>query len=86
MEFDHVIMACHSDTALGILRAGSGEVDGDGKRRSGVTAAEEKILGRFGWSGNVAVLHSDIRVEFFFPFLLWRVWIRADGSYLVLGI
>ncbi|KAF7308430.1 Amino-oxidase domain-containing protein [Mycena chlorophos] len=47
--FDHVIFACHSDTTLGILRAGEG-----------MTADEERILGMFQWNRNEAVLHSDV--------------------------
>lgn len=50
--FDHVILACHSDTALGILRAGD----------SGATQDEERLLGAFKWNRNEAVLHSDTRV------------------------
>ncbi|ELU37906.1 amine oxidase [Rhizoctonia solani AG-1 IA] len=48
-EFDHVILATHSDTSLRILRQGTG-----------VTADEEKILESFLWSKNRAVLHSDV--------------------------
>ncbi|KAF8799396.1 amine oxidase [Phlegmacium glaucopus] len=47
MEYDHVILACHSDTALEILRAG------------GMTDEEERILSQFDWNHNEAVLHSD---------------------------
>jgi predicted NAD/FAD-binding protein len=47
-EYDHVIMACHADASLAILRAGGG-----------VTKEEERILGGFQWSKNVAVIHSD---------------------------
>ncbi|KAH9936220.1 FAD/NAD(P)-binding domain-containing protein [Fomitopsis serialis] len=46
--YDHVIFACHSDTALDILRVGGG-----------VTPEEERILGAFKWNKNVAVLHYD---------------------------
>ncbi|KAF8683409.1 Flavin containing amine oxidoreductase [Rhizoctonia solani] len=48
-EFDHVILATHSDTSLRILRQGTG-----------VTADEEEILESFLWSKNRAVLHSDV--------------------------
>ena len=51
-EYDHVIMACHADASLAILKAG-GEV----------TREEESILGGFQWNKNVAVIHSDIRVS-----------------------
>ncbi|KAI0927052.1 hypothetical protein AcV5_007691 [Taiwanofungus camphoratus] len=50
-SFDHVILACHADTALAILRAGGG-----------VTPAEERVLGAFEWSSNSAVLHCDERL------------------------
>jgi len=46
--FDHVILACHSDTSLEILRQGGG-----------VTPDEERILGKFKWNKNEVVLHSD---------------------------
>lgn len=49
--YDHVILACHSDTALALLRAGGG-----------VTRDEERVLGAFDWCRNEAVLHSDERV------------------------
>lgn len=48
--YDHVILACHSDTALEILRAGN------------VTETEERILRSFQWSRNEVVLHSDVSV------------------------
>ena len=51
-EYDHVIMACHADASLAILRAGGG-----------VTREEENILGGFQWSKNVAVIHSDTKVS-----------------------
>jgi len=49
--YDHVIMACHSDTALKLLRAGGT-----------VTEQEERILGQFKWRTNEAVLHWDKKV------------------------
>ena len=51
-EYDHVIMACHADASLAILKAG-GEV----------TREEESILGGFQWNKNVAVVHSDTKVS-----------------------
>ena len=51
-EYDHVIMACHADASLAILRAGGG-----------VTREEESILGGFQWNKNVAVIHSDPKVN-----------------------
>lgn len=51
-EYDHVIMACHADASLAILKAG-GEVTRD----------EESILGGFQWNKNVAVIHSDTKVR-----------------------
>lgn len=50
VEYDHVILACHSDAALKILRAG------------GITEEEERVLSQFEWSHNEAVLHSDEKV------------------------
>lgn len=49
--YDHVILACHSDTTLEILRRGGG-----------LTSQEEKLLSAFSWNRNTAVLHSDARV------------------------
>lgn len=49
--FDHVIIACHSDTALEILR------------RGGVEPEEERILSKFQWNKNEAVLHCDTKVS-----------------------
>ena len=46
--YDHVILACHSDMALDILRGGN------------ISDAEERILRSFKWTRNDAVLHSDI--------------------------
>jgi predicted NAD/FAD-binding protein len=51
-EFDHVIMACHTDATLEILRRGKG-----------MTAQEAELLGSFRWNKNTAVLHSDARVR-----------------------
>ncbi|KAI0793081.1 FAD/NAD(P)-binding domain-containing protein [Irpex lacteus] len=50
-EFDHVIMACHNDATLDILRRGKG-----------LTALEEELLSSFRWNKNTAVLHSDARL------------------------
>ena len=47
VKFDHVIFACHADTALRIL----------GKE---ATALEKNILSAFPYSSNTAVLHTDI--------------------------
>ncbi|KAK0504455.1 FAD/NAD(P)-binding domain-containing protein [Armillaria luteobubalina] len=49
--YDHVIMTCHSDTALSILKEG-----GD------IQPEEEKILSIFKWNKNESVLHSDTRL------------------------
>ncbi|EGO19192.1 hypothetical protein SERLADRAFT_418489 [Serpula lacrymans var. lacrymans S7.9] len=49
--YDRVILACHSDTALSILKAGQG-----------LTDIEDQILSRFRWSNNEAVLHADTNV------------------------
>ncbi|KAG6854296.1 hypothetical protein C0991_008545 [Blastosporella zonata] len=56
-KYDHVILACHSDDALRILRNGEGIEGG-----RGVTPQEEKILGKFQWNKNEVVLHSDVRL------------------------
>lgn len=58
-DYDHVILACHSDDAMRILRNGEGIEDGQG-----ITLEEEKILGAFQWNRNEVVLHSDVRVSF----------------------
>lgn len=52
--FDHVILACHSDSALKLLRTG---------QHGSPTADEERILGAFTWNKNEAVLHSDAKVR-----------------------
>ncbi|PSR70462.1 hypothetical protein PHLCEN_2v13613 [Hermanssonia centrifuga] len=49
-RFDHVIMACHSDVALDVLRAGGG-----------LNKQEKSILESFKWNRNEAVLHSDVK-------------------------
>ncbi|ESK85916.1 amine oxidase [Moniliophthora roreri MCA 2997] len=61
-EYDHVILACHSDTALSILKAGSG-----------LSSEEQAILGMFQWNKNHAVLHND---EKLMPRsrLAWSCW------------
>ena len=52
VEYDHVILACHSDTSLALLRAGGG-----------VTDEQERILSAFEWRSNEAVLHLDEKVS-----------------------
>ncbi|KAG8708101.1 hypothetical protein FRC09_001436 [Ceratobasidium sp. 395] len=47
-EFDHVILATHSDTSLKMLQHGNG-----------MTSEEEAILGSFEWNKNRTVLHAD---------------------------
>ncbi|KAF8904243.1 FAD/NAD(P)-binding domain-containing protein [Mucidula mucida] len=61
-RFDHVVMACHSDTALSILKAG-----GD------ITTQETEILSLFKWNKNEAILHSDPKLM---PksTLAWSCW------------
>lgn len=49
VKFDHVVFACHADTALEIL--------GDQ-----ATETEREVLGAFPYSRNTAVLHTDISV------------------------
>ena len=50
LTYDHVILACHSDTALNILRKGN------------ISSDEDRILSKFSWNTNEAILHSDIDV------------------------
>ncbi|GJE88773.1 hypothetical protein PsYK624_048590 [Phanerochaete sordida] len=50
--FDHVILACHADAALEILRWGG--------PTGGLTEEEQKILGMFSFSRNEVMLHSDV--------------------------
>ncbi|PCH40211.1 amine oxidase [Wolfiporia cocos MD-104 SS10] len=50
-EFDHVVLACHSDAALEILRAGGQ-----------LTDKQEHILSSFRWNRNEACLHCDERL------------------------
>lgn len=45
--YDHVIMACHSDEALDIIR------------RGGVSPTEERILSKYRWNQNQIALHCD---------------------------
>ncbi|TEB20132.1 FAD/NAD(P)-binding domain-containing protein [Coprinellus micaceus] len=46
-QYDHVILACHSDAALKILEVGN------------ATKEERDVLGMFEWNRNEVVLHSD---------------------------
>ena len=59
-NYDHVIFACHSDTALSILEAGGT-----------VTHEEARILGHFEWNKNVVVLHNDSAVSILYASPLW---------------
>lgn len=47
-RFDRVLVACHADQALGVIKA--------------PTEAERRILGAFRYSSNKAVLHGDERL------------------------
>ncbi|KAI0349582.1 FAD/NAD(P)-binding domain-containing protein [Trametes cingulata] len=62
LSFDHVILACHTDTTVEILKAG-GEMSPE----------ETRILEAFKWNRNEAVLHSDKRLM---PVsrLAWSCW------------
>ncbi|KAI0647954.1 FAD/NAD(P)-binding domain-containing protein [Trametes meyenii] len=62
LAFDHVILACHTDTTVNILKAG-GEM----------TPEETRILEAFKWNRNEAVLHCDERLM---PVsrLAWSCW------------
>ncbi|KAF8074010.1 amine oxidase [Lyophyllum atratum] len=55
--YDHVILACHSDEAVRILRKGEGVEGGHG-----ISPLEEEILSSFQWNRNEVVLHSDVRL------------------------
>jgi predicted NAD/FAD-binding protein len=65
--YDHVILACHSDTSLAILKAG------------GISEEEERILGGFQWSKSQVVLHSD---EKLMPIrrAAWSCWNHLASS------
>lgn len=52
--FDHVILACHADTALEILRRGGSA--------GGFSDEEQRVLAMFQFNRNEVALHSDIRV------------------------
>ena len=45
-DYDHAILACHADQALGLLGHGA-------------TVREREVLGAFRYTGNMAVLHTD---------------------------
>ncbi|KAI0720581.1 FAD/NAD(P)-binding domain-containing protein [Cerioporus squamosus] len=51
LAFDHVILACHTDTTVDMLKAGGG-----------MTSEEARILEAFKWNKNEAVLHCDERL------------------------
>ncbi|KAH9949861.1 FAD/NAD(P)-binding domain-containing protein [Amylocystis lapponica] len=51
ISYDHIILACHSDTALSLLHAGGG-----------ITADEDRILSEFQWRRNKVALHCDERL------------------------
>lgn len=57
-EFDHVILACHSDSALSILKSG-GAQDGSG----GISPDEQSVLEMFRWVKNECVMHHDVDVR-----------------------
>jgi hypothetical protein len=56
--YDHVVLACHSDTALSIMKAG-GKPDGTG----GITSEENRILSLFKWIKNECIVHTDTQVR-----------------------
>ena len=51
LNFDRVIMACHSDTTLSILL-----------KAESVITEEEHISGRFAWNRNQVAPHNDVSV------------------------
>jgi predicted NAD/FAD-binding protein len=66
-EVDHVVIATHADQALGLLED--------------ATAAEQRVLGGFGYTRNEAVLHTD---SSFLPAAeraraSWNYRLRDDG-------
>jgi predicted NAD/FAD-binding protein len=63
--FDHVVIACHADQALALLDDPSPE--------------ERRLLGAFGYSDNLAVLHGDPR---FMPKrrAVWSSWNHTGGQ------
>jgi predicted NAD/FAD-binding protein len=69
-EYDHVILACHSDAALSILKKGTG-----------LTSDEQRILGRFQWNKNEVVLHSDIRVRPWQSFIVFFAELTKNTVY-----
>ncbi len=64
-RFDHVVVAAHPDQALALL--------------SDPSAAEDKLLGRFRYSLNTAVLHTDVALM---PrrHAVWSSWNYLDGE------
>ncbi|KAI8986057.1 FAD/NAD(P)-binding domain-containing protein [Trametes punicea] len=62
LPFDEVILACHTDTTVEILKTGGG-----------MTHKERRILESFKWNKNEAVLHRDKRLM---PVsrLAWSCW------------
>ena len=68
-RFDEVVLACHSDQSLALLRAG-----GD------VTADETRVLGAIRYHPNHAVLHTDTDV---LPRrrLAWAAWNYARAAH-----
>jgi predicted NAD/FAD-binding protein len=65
MEFDEVVFACHGDQVLPLL--------------ADATEAERDVLGRFRFTRNEAVLHTDERL------LPRRAAARASWNYLLMG-
>lgn len=53
MEFDHVVLATHTDTSLEILKRGE----------SGATDLERSVLGAVRWNRNRIVVHHDEKVS-----------------------
>ena len=51
LTFDEVVLACHTDTTVDVLKAGGG-----------MSPEETRILEAFKWNKNEAVLHCDERV------------------------
>ncbi len=66
-RFDEVVLACHSDQALGLLGAAA-------------SAAERRILGAIRYQSNRAVLHTDRRLLPRDP-RTWSAWNYMAGAH-----
>ena len=67
-QFDHLILACHSDDALALIEP---------------TSVERELLAAITYQPNLAVLHSDARVmpRETAAWSSWNVHVDAEGQY-----